>query len=355
MMDWTNFNDLNSLDIHNILPNPRVLVIGCGGAGNNSINRLHVIGIEGAETLAVNTDKIHLENIEANGKVLIGSRITKGRGAGGDPRKGEWAAEESSAILNQFLEGVDMAFITVGMGGGTGTGSAPVVSEIAKKHGAIVIAIATTPFTSEGGMRRKRARDGLARLKESADCTIILDNNKLLDLVPDAPLNQAFSVMDCLISDVIKSVTETITQTSMINLDYADVRATLEGTGTSSIIFGESTTAEGVVSQALNNPLLDVDFAGATGALVHITAGPELSIKTTNKVVGMMTEHLGEDANIIFGARVDDAYRGKIKLVCIIAGVPEPLTINQPPTNQIFEASTANTGASISPPIEITR
>ncbi|KYK26864.1 MAG: hypothetical protein AYK23_02510 [Candidatus Proteinoplasmatales archaeon SG8-5] len=310
-------------EFETLIADPRIAVIGCGGAGCNSIDRLHSIGVWGAETIALNTDKAHLTNIRADKKVLLGKRVTHGHGAGGRPEVGEYCAEESREELERLLRGVDMAFITVGMGGGTGTGTAPVVAEVAKELGSVVVSMATLPFKAEGLMRNQKANIGLGKLRASSDSTIVLDNDRLVRIVPNLPIDQAFSVMDQLISEVIKNVSEAITQPSMINLDYADLRTVMCNGGASTIIYGESSAhrPEDVVAEALSNPLIEMEYDGANNALVHLTVGPEMNIRSANRVMQEMTEFLGPSANVIFGARIDEDYTGQIKIMSIINGV----------------------------------
>ncbi|UCE37376.1 MAG: cell division protein FtsZ [Thermoplasmata archaeon] len=313
---------------------PKILVIGCGGAGNNSINRLHNIGVHGAETIAVNTDKQHLDIIEADKKILIGKNITKGLGAGGHPEIGEDAADQAKDVLEEVLGEADLVFIAAGMGGGTGTGSAPILAEIAKSLGAIVVGIATTPFDVERA-RQIKARSGLEKFRKRADSVIVLDNNRLLEFVPNLPIDQAFSVMDQLISEVIKGITETITKPSLINLDFADVKSIMCEGGTAMMLYGEGMDQEPeqVVIDALNNPLLDVDYTGATGALIHITGGSKLALRTVNKVAESVTYELDSSANIILGARTADEFNDRLRLMVIMTGVHSPNVLS--PTSQM--------------------
>ncbi len=313
---------------------PKILVVGCGGAGNNSINRLHKIGVHGAETIAVNTDKQHLDITEANKKILIGKNITKGLGAGGHPEIGEDAADQAKDVLEEVLGEADLVFIAAGMGGGTGTGSAPIIAEIAKSLGAIVIGVATTPFNVERA-RQIKARSGLEKFRKRADSVIVLDNNRLLEFVPNLPIDQAFSVMDQLISEIIKGITETITKPSLINLDFADVKSIMCEGGTAMMLYGEGMDQEPeqVVIDALNNPLLDVDYTGATGALIHITGGNKLALRTVNKVAESVTYELDSSANIILGARTDSDYNDRLRLMVIMTGVHSPNVLS--PTSQM--------------------
>lgn len=301
---------------------PKIVVIGCGGAGSNTVNRLTHMGVHGAKTFAVNTDKPHLDRIKADEKLLIGGSITRGMGCGGRPEVGLRCGERAEDKLRDIVSGSDLVFITVGMGGGTGTGLAPFIADLAKRSGSIVVAIANTPFSLERS-RVKKAKLGLERLRRSADSVIVLDNNRLLKIVPNLPVDHAFSVMDQLISEVIKGLTETIMLPSLINLDFADVRAIMSTGGTSTMLYGENAADDPdmVVLETMNNPLLDIDFSGGSGALIHITSGPGLNLRTAHEVVEGIAHTLREDANVIFGARVDKEYEGVIKVMTIITGV----------------------------------
>ncbi|OFV68066.1 MAG: cell division protein FtsZ [Candidatus Syntrophoarchaeum caldarius] len=303
---------------------PRIMVIGCGGAGNNTINRLYDIGIDGAEAIAINTDKQHLDMIRAHKKVLVGKTLTRGLGAGGFPEVGRKAAEIARGTLEELLADVDMVFITAGMGGGTGTGTAPIVAEVAKERGAIVVGMVSTPFNAERA-RRGKAEEGLEELRRSADTVIVLDNNHLLKYVPNLPIRKAFSVMDQLIAETVKGITETITQPSMINLDFADIKAVMNYGGVASMLVGEARQSQDrvdtVVRNALTHPLLEVDYRGATGSIVHITGGPDLTLTEANEIVEALTFELDGNANVIWGARIDPACEGMVKVMAIMTGV----------------------------------
>jgi len=305
---------------------PKVLVVGCGGGGGNSVNRLHRLGVHGARTLVVNTDAVHLDSIQCDRKLLIGAAVTRGMGAGGRPEIGERCAEIAEEEIRNQVADADLTFITVGLGGGTGTGIAPYIAELAQAAGGVVITLATTPFRAERG-RMRNAMAGIQRLKSVSDSLIVLDNNRLLDLVPNLPVEQAFAVMDHLISEVIKGVTESITLPSLINLDFSDVRTILQSGGTSTIFYGESgdDDPEEVVSETLNNPLLDVDYGGARGALIHISAGPSLRLRTAHEVVEGLTARMRSEANVIFGVRVDRKYEGIMRVLAIMTGVRSPI------------------------------
>ena len=306
--------------------NASIIVVGCGGAGNNTVHRLMEIGIEGAETIALNTDKQHLEYINADKKILIGSTLTRGLGAGGYPEIGKKSAELAKNVLEDVLKNADLVFVTAGMGGGTGTGSAPIVAEIAKENGAVVIGMVTYPFKIERA-RLKKADEGLARLTESCDTVIVIDNNRLVDFVPNLPINEAFKVADEIIAQAVKGITETISRKSLINIDYADVRSIMTDGGVAMIGVGEvdyetkGDRVEKVVKDTLSCPLLDVDYKGATGALIHITGGPDLTIGEANRIGEGITESMESNANVIWGARIDPTMEGCIRVMTIITGV----------------------------------
>ena len=302
---------------------PKIVVVGCGGGGNNTINRLYNMGVSGAETIAINTDKIHLDNIEADKKILIGKSVTRGLGAGGFPEVGKRTAELAKGTLTEVLKDANLVFVTAGMGGGTGTGVAPVIAEIAKEQGAIVIGMVTSPFRVERS-RLVKAEEGLDELRNAADTVIVLDNNRLLDYCPNVPIDQAFSVMDQLISETVKGISETITQPSLINLDYADVKAIMSSGGLAVMLVGEAKgqdKANDVVRNALNHPLLDVDTNGATGCLLHITGGPDMSLLEAEKIASSLTYELDSRANVIWGARVRQDYEGKVRCMAIMTGI----------------------------------
>ena len=305
---------------------PRIIIIGCGGAGGNTITRLNKLGVKGADTIAINTDKQALDLVEADRKLLIGGSLTRGLGAGGFPDVAERAARESSREIEELVKGSDLVFITAGMGGGTGTGAAPVVAEIAKKHNAVVTCMVSTPFNVERA-RLIKADEGLDKLRTKADSTVVLDNNKLLEFVPNLPINQAFSVMDQMIAETVKGISETITVPSLINLDYADMKSIMGSGGLSIMLWGEADEDAGVetiVQEALNHPLLNVDYKGATGALVHITGGPNMSLKYVQDVAKSLTEDLDCYSNVILGARVIPEFEGKCRVMAIMTGVQSP-------------------------------
>ena len=302
---------------------PRIVIVGCGGAGNNTMNRLYNLGVKGAETIAINTDKQHLDLINAEKKILVGKSLTRGLGAGGYPDVGRRAAELAKGTLEEILKGSDLVFVTAGMGGGTGTGAAPVVAEVAKEAGAIVVGMVSSPFRVERA-RTVTAESGLEDLRRAADTVIVLDNNKLLEYVPNLPIEEAFSVMDQMIAETVKGISETITQPSLINLDYADMRCVMSCGGVAVMLVGETKSrdkAEEVVRAALSHPLLDVDYRGATGSLIHITGGPDLTLKEAEEIATSLTFELDPTANVIWGARIEPEYEGRVKVMAIMTGV----------------------------------
>jgi len=305
----------------------RIVVLGTGGAGNNTINRLQHIGIEGAELIAANTDKQDLKKIGGNvTRILIGAKLMRGLGAGGFPELGEKAAESSRHELADLLSGTHLLFLTAGMGGGTGTGSAPVIAEIAKDEGAIVVAIVTFPFILERA-RLDKARIGIDKLRKVADSVIIIDNNKLIEYVPNLPIDKAFLVADEVVARAVKGITETIMEPSLINLDFADIKATLSRGEVSLISVGEGEGPDKVhraATNTLKQPLLDVDYNEASGALIHITGGENMTLGEANEVGELITRELRSDAIVTWGARIDPKLDDKIEVIAIITGVKSP-------------------------------
>jgi len=304
------------------VPNPRILIVGCGGSGNNTLNRITHLGVEGAITVAINTDKQHLDHTRSLQKLLVGRHITRGLGAGGDPSTGRRCAEAGREMIRRIVTGADLVFIASGLGGGSGTGICPIVAEEAKASGALVVGIVTTPFHIERRQRMQRALEGLESLRGTADAVLVLDNNRLLHYVPNLPLDEAFSIMDQLVAEIVKGIVETITLPSLINLDFADVRAIMADGGVTMMLYGESDRGpEEVVHEALNHPLLDVDVSGATGVLIHVTGGQYMTLESASQVVDLMTEKVSENANVIWGARQDPGFGDTIKVMAIITGV----------------------------------
>jgi cell division protein FtsZ len=300
-----------------------IKVFGTGGAGCNTITWLFNKGI--------NTDALHLSITKADEKILIGKELTRGLGCGGYPAKGREAAKESVSELKKSVSNADMVFICAGMGGGTGTGAAPVVGQLAKEAGAVVIAVVTMPFECEKA-RIDKAEFGLQELREVVDTAIVIDNNRLVDIAGNLPMEQAFAVANELVSTMIKGIVETITLPSLINLDYADVSSIMKGGDVAVIGVGESDSSmrvEEAVRQALTHPLLDVDYRGATGALIHITCGPDFKLDEFSGVGNMVTENLSPEAQVIIGARINKDFGSKVRVITIMTGVKSPYVLGK--------------------------
>ncbi|MBI4452608.1 cell division protein FtsZ [Candidatus Woesearchaeota archaeon] len=301
-----------------------IKVVGCGGGGNNTINRMTEVGIVGVDTVAVNTDAQDLLYTTANKKILIGRELTKGMGAGSEPRLGEEAAREQEGEIKKSLQGCDMVFVTCGLGGGTGTGSAPVVADVAKKLGTLTVGVVTMPFSMEGHRRYENAVVGLEKLEQVVDTLIVIPNDKLLELAPELPLHTAFKVADEILTNAVKGIAELVTKAGLVNLDFADIRAVMKGGGVALIGVGESDTenrAIEAVEKAINNPLLDVDISGANGALINVIGGEDMTLDEARKVVETITEKLDEDARVIWGAQIYKDMEKTIRTMLIVTGV----------------------------------
>jgi len=334
-MDFIIDNALKNIDTENeedlLIGNAQIKVIGCGGAGSNMVSWLYKKGIKGAEVLAMNTDAQHLKITSADKKFIIGRDLTRGLGAGGDPSKGEAAAKESIQKIKECVHGSDMVYVTAGMGGGTGTGSASVVAKAAKDEGAIVIGVVTMPWEIEKA-RIEKAEFGLKTLRQVCDTVIVIDNNRVVEVAGNLPFTQALAVANEIVSTMIKSIVEIIAVPSLINMDYADVRSIMTRGGVSVVGIGESDTTNRVdeaVKEALSNPLLKVDYAGANGALIHITGGPDMTLDQANQVGKQITDSLDQDSNVMWGARIDSELKGRIRVMTIITGVKSPYVLGK--------------------------
>jgi len=312
---------------------PNIAVIGTGGSGCNTLNRLFELGIEGATLISVNTDVQHLLRTKADRKVLIGKELTKGMGAGSNPSIGENAAKESINDLENVINGHQLVFITCGLGGGTGTGSAPIIAEIAKKKvNALTIAVVTLPFVSEGRTRMKNALEGLERLRKSVDTVIIIPNDKLLTLAPDLPLNTAFKVCDEVLAGSVKGITELITKVGMVNLDFADLKTILTDAGCAVIGVGESSVdvkpdqrAIVATEAALSSPLLDVDISSADRALINVVGGEDMTLHEAELIVNEVSKRISPSSHIIWGARVEkNLDKNALRVLLVIAGTKCP-------------------------------
>jgi len=302
----------------------KIKIIGVGGGGGNSLSRMKEIGIKGGELIAINTDAQDLLYANADHKILIGRELTQGLGAGSNPKIGSEAAKESATEIKKKLAGADMVFITCGLGGGTGTGAAPVVAEIAKKQGALTIGVVTLPFTIEGKKRLENAMDGLERLEAVVDTLIVIPNDKLLELAPDLPLHTAFKIADEILTNAVKGVTELVTTSGLVNLDFADIKAVMVNGGVSLIGMGESDTetrAMDAVGKAIQNPLLDVDISNANGALVNIIGGADMSLDECKAVIEEVSNKLSPDAKLIWGAQISADMEKSIRVLLIVTGV----------------------------------
>ena len=301
-----------------------IKVVGCGGAGTNTISRCIESHITGAELIAVNTDAQHLLLAESPKKVLIGRHLTRGLGAGSLPQIGEEAAKESEQDIRNSIGRADMVFITCGLGGGTGTGSAPIVAQLAKEAGALTIGVVTLPFSVEGLIRMENAEAGLKRLRDVCDTVIVIPNDKLLDIVPNLSLNAAFKVADEVLMRSIKGITEMITMPGLVNLDFADLKTVMKRGGVAMIGLGEAegeNKAVNAVVEALNSPLLEVDISEATGALVNVTGGEDMTISEAERVVEEIYSRVDPNARIIWGTTVDPLLKRNIRAMLVITGV----------------------------------
>lgn len=282
------------------------------------------VGIAGSETIAINTDAQDLLNTVADKKIFIGREITKGLGAGSMPQVGEEAAKEQEKEIKEALNASDLVFVTCGLGGGTGTGAAPVVAEIAKKSGALTVGIVTIPFKMEGNKRFENAMIGLEKMEDIVDTLIVIPNDKLLDVASDLPLQTSFKVADEILTNSVKGIAELITDAGLVNLDFADVRAVMGNGGIALIGVGESegtNRASDSVEKALNNPLLDVDISGATGALVNILGGPDFTLDEARTVVETISQRMATNARIIWGAQIREDLDNSLRTMLIVTGI----------------------------------
>ncbi|MGB1586695.1 MAG: cell division protein FtsZ [Thermoplasmatota archaeon] len=317
----TNHDDLETV-LHSLVT--KIKVFGCGGGGSNTIARLSEEGMGDVELVAMNTDAQHLLSSKVPHKMLIGRHLTRGLGAGALPQIGEEAAQETEEDIRQALSGADMCFITCGLGGGTGTGSAPVVARMAREAGALTIAVCTLPFSVEGAVRMENAEAGLARLRDVCDTVIVIPNDKLLEVAPRLPLHAAFKVADELLMRSIRGITEMITKPGLVNLDFADLKTIMKKGGVAMIGLGESDgddRATEAVMEALNSPLLDIDITDASGALVNVVGGQDMTLQEAERVVEEIYGRINPDARIIWGTSVNPALDRAIRVMLVITGV----------------------------------
>lgn len=307
-----------------VTPVARIKVVGVGGGGGNALNRMIRSNIKGIEFIAVNTDAQALYHSEATTKINIGKATTRGLGAGSHPEVGKQAAEESSEEIKQAIDGADMLFITCGLGGGTGTGAAPVIAEIARDLGILSVAVVTKPFSFEGHRRKTQSEEGLENLKNKVDTMIVIPNDKILSLIDKkTPLTEAFTVVDDVLRQGVQGISDLITVHGMINVDFADVRAIMENAGSALMGIGYGTgenRAQEAAKAAIDSPLLELDIHGAKGILFNITGGTDLAMFEVDEAARIITEAADPEANIIFGAVVNDSYTGEIKITVVATG-----------------------------------
>lgn len=307
---------------------PKIYVVGAGGSGSNTITRVSELNIGGTTLIAVNTDASHLAKTKSHRKILIGKKVTKGLGAGSDPRLGEESAVESKDEIRHIISDAQIVFVTCGLGGGTGTGSAPIVAHQAKEAGALTVAIVTLPFSSEGRVRMRNALEGLAKLKRVTDTTIIIPNDKLLAVAPNLPLNMAFRISDEVLANATKGIIEMVTKPGMVNLDFADLRSVLKDSGYAVIGIGEASTTQSgdraiiAIENTLKSPLLDVDLSNARKALVNIVGGEDLTLGEAERVFQEVASRINRDAMLKWGARIEPSMqKNAIKVMVVIGGV----------------------------------
>lgn len=324
----------------------KIVIIGSGGSGSNTLDRLFELGTSGVSLVAMNTDAKHLLRVRANKKIVLGKKISGGRGAGSNPVVGEESAKESLDEIKAALAGASMVFLTCGMGGGTGTGSAPIIAEAAKAIGALTVAVVTLPFTSEGKVRLENALSGLEKLKKHTDTLIVIKNDKLLNLVPDLPLNTAFKVCDEVLAGSVKGIAELVTKSGLVNVDFADLRTILCDAGFAVIGLGEASLdakhedrAKVAVETALNSPLLDADISTSTRALVNVVGGEDMTLKEAEYVVAEISRRINQNAHIIWGSRVEENLKkSSMRVLVVLAGVRFPkYVVKQEAGSQDFD------------------
>lgn len=315
--------------IPEVSPVALIKVVGIGGGGGNALNRMVKANLRGIDFIAINTDAQALYHSEAQTKINIGKATTRGLGAGSNPDIGRQAAEESAEEIRQSLEGADMVFITCGMGGGTGTGAAPVVADIAKEMGVLTVGVVTRPFSFEGHRRRQQAEDGLENLRNKVDTLITIPNDKILSIIDKkTPLTEAFTVVDDVLRQGVQGIADLITVHGMINVDFADVKTVMENAGSALMGIGYGTgesRATEAAKAAIESPLLELSIDGAKGVLFNITGGTDLSMFEVDEAARIITEAADPEANIIFGAVINDAYTGEVKITVVATGFDDSI------------------------------
>lgn len=320
----------------------QIKVVGVGGAGNNAVNRMIQYGLSGVEFISINTDKQALYLSRANQKIQIGEKVTKGLGAGALPEIGMKAAEESRDDIVAALKGSDLVFITAGMGGGTGTGAAPVIAQCAREMNILTIGVVTKPFSFEGRRRMQNAEQGIAQLKESVDTLVIIPNERLLSVVGRAALVDAFKVADDVLRQGVQGISDLISKPSLINLDFADLRTIMKQTGLAHMGIGYADgdkRALEAARQAIESPLLETTIDGARGVLINVTGGPDLGLSEINEAAHLIQDAADPDANIIFGADISEEMGDGVRITVIATGfdgvvAPPKTVVSQSPYSQ---------------------
>ena len=318
----------------------KLAVVGLGGQGSNLVNRLYNSGIKSATTIAMNTDAKHLNMVNAHHKLLLGKELTHGLGAGGYPEIGAKSADASRADIVDLISGYDMIFLAAGMGGGTGGGSAPLIAQMAREQGSLVVAFVTYPFSLERS-RKSKADWGLQQLSKNADTTIVIENDRLLTYAPNLQMEKAFELIDNITANAVKGITDTIMLPSLINLDFADVRTVMRDAGTAVISIGTGSGSDKVnhvIKSTLSHPLLNVDLEGAKSAMVHVIGGTSLTIQDATRIGEGVTEGLDPKANVIFGARLVPEMTDQIRVMSIITGVTPMFDKAAPKQSGVYEA-----------------
>ncbi|MCH2447626.1 MAG: cell division FtsZ family protein [Candidatus Poseidoniia archaeon] len=338
--------EFDSQNLQEYVTPPRIRLMGVGGAGNNILRRLHRRTISGTETIALNTDAIQLNVCQADRLLLLGKEENKGRGTGGRPQLGRRYAEDERELIKACVEGADLVFVIAAMGGGTGTGAAPVIARIAREADALVVGVSILPQTMEGKPKRQLARDGLEEFRQACNCVIELDNQLLQELRPDYPFKRAYDVMSDLVADMVQTLTETVTVPSTINVDFADLKRIIEAGGSAKVLFGEASSPEpaDVLNHLLGNPLLNPDFQGAEAALLHITAGTDFALSNCHEIMAALRVDLARDVNLILGYRTDETLDSRVRVVMMVSAIPN--NVNGDGYADMIVSGNGNNGAS---------
>jgi cell division protein FtsZ len=305
----------------------KIKVVGCGGAGNNTVSRLMQMGIKNVETIAINTDALDLLYTDANKKILIGKETTRGLGAGADISVGKKAAEEQRDEIKNAIKGADLLFLTAGLGGGSGSGSLPLVAQLAKEMNILTIAVVTLPFLMEGRHRAENARIALEELEQYVDTLIVIQNEKLLEIVPNLTLAEAFKFADEILANAVKGIVDVVMNPGLVNVDFADLKTIIKEGKFGVIGMGESDTEKRAIEaaeKAISHPLLNIEISNGKAALIDIMSDPSITVKESQKVIETVASRLSEDAKIIWGVQIDKNLNGKLKTLVVITGLEKP-------------------------------